>query len=466
MTLDPDRCYQAILARDARFDGRLFVGVTSTGVYCRPVCPATTPKPAHCRFFPSAAAAQAAGFRPCLRCRPETTHELGAWHGTSSVVSRALALIADGALDDAPLDALADRLGLGERHVRRLFQQHLGASPAAVARTRRVLFAKQLLHETSLPIGDVARAAGFRSVRQLDDTFRRLFGRPPSALRSRSRPNPDVTVLLRYRPPFDWDAALAHLAGRAVDGVERVEGGTWQRTVLLDGDRLGTVRVAHAPDRDALAATLTLPDLAALAPTVARIRRLFDLDADTEAIGAHLAQDPLLAPLVARRPGLRVPGGWDGFELAARAILGQQVTVAAARGLAGQLVRCCSAPAGAFPGPRHVLAADLAPMRMPGARKRALHALAEAAAADPHLFRARATVDDTVARLRALPGVGEWTAQYVALRAVREPDAFPAGDVALQRRAGLDAAQLLARAERWRPWRAYAAQHLWSSELP
>ncbi|WP_207483698.1 AlkA N-terminal domain-containing protein [Arenibaculum pallidiluteum] len=487
--LDSLACHRAVAARDARFDGRLFVGVTTTGIYCRPVCPARTPRPENCRFFASAAAAQEAGFRPCLRCRPETAPDLGAWLGTSNTVSRGLALIADGALDaeDASVEALAERLGVGGRQLRRLFRQHLGASPIAVAQTRRVLFAKQLIHETRMPMAEIALAAGFGSLRRFNETFRQLYGRPPGSLRRSAAALPEgacaetgVMLRLRYQPPYDWAAMLSHLAGRAVEGVEVVEGGTYRRTVLVDG-LLGSVEVGHLPEARSLVATIRFPCLRALPGIVARLRRAFDLGADVGAIAAHLARDPLLAPLVAERPGLRVPGGWDGFELGVRAVLGQQVSVEAARRLAGRLTALCGTPVpperrhhtalrAAFPTAAQVAGADLAALRMPGARKAALAALAAAAEADPRLFAPAGSAEETVARLRAIPGIGEWTAQYIALRAVRETDAFPASDVGLLRGAAGTAgrrpspAELRGQAEPWRPWRAYAAQHLWAAD--
>ncbi|HEY7687776.1 MAG TPA: AlkA N-terminal domain-containing protein [Dongiaceae bacterium] len=487
--LDPQICYRALKSRDPRFDGRLFVGVTSTGIYCRPVCPAGSVKFENCRFFSSAAAAQEAGFRPCLRCRPETAPDLGAWRGTSNTVSRGLALIAEGALDgpNASVDALASRLGIGERQLRRLFDQHLGASPVTVAQTRRVLFAKQLIHDTRLPMGEIALAAGFGSVRRFNETFQQLFKRPPSAIRRKaisSLPEGSVAasgvaVRLRYRPPYDWPAMLAFLAARAIDGVELVAGGVYCRTVEQDGEA-GTVEVAHLPERDSVNVTIRFPNVRALPAIVARVRRVFDLGADVATIGEHLAQDPLLAPLIAERPGLRAPGGWDGFELAVRAILGQQVTVQAARQLAGRLVRLCGASLSArhrshpalnraFPTAAQVAASDLTSLGMPMARKKALVALAEAVLADPSLFQPLGTVEETVARLRAIKGVGEWTAHYIALRAVRETDAFPASDIGLLRGAARNGtrpspAELADRAEPWRPWRAYAAQHLWAAD--
>jgi len=489
--LDPQVCYRALRTRDARFDGRLFVGVTSTGIYCRPICPARPAKLENCVFFTSAAAAQEAGFRPCLRCRPESAPELATWRGTSNTVHRGLALIAAGALDgDGGVDALAARLGVGERQLRRLFDQHLGVSPIAVAQTRRVLFAKQLIHDSRLPMAEIASAAGFGSVRRFNETFQQLFRRPPSALRRRavvalpegSVAATGVTVRLRYRPPYDWPAMLGFLRGRAIDGVERIDGDRYVRSVAHDG-AVGTVEIAHIPERDSLAATIRFPCVRALPAIIARVRRVFDLGADVASIGAHLAKDRMLAPLVARRPGLRVPGGWDGFELAVRAVLGQQVTVEAARQLAGRLVALCGAagpgPASAggmidvtrvFPDAARLAAADLSTLGMPGARRATLIALAEAALAEPRLFEPLATVDDTVARLRAIRGIGEWTAHYIALRAAREPDAFPASDVGLLRGAAgrngarPSPAELAARSERWRPWRAYAAQHLWAAD--
>jgi AraC family transcriptional regulator of adaptative response / DNA-3-methyladenine glycosylase II len=482
MDLDHAACYRALAARDPRFDGRFLVGVTSTGIYCRPICPARTPRPENARFFASAAAAQQAGFRPCLRCRPETSPDLAVWHGTANTVTRALALIERGALDDAGIEALAERLGLGGRQLRRLFQRHLGASPIAVAQTRRVLLAKQLIHDTPLPMGEVALAAGFGSVRRFNETFQRLFARPPAALRRRRRGSDAaeaVSLTLAYRPPYDWEAILAYLAARAMPGVEAVASGRYHRSIAL-GEGRGVVSVAPAA-RDRLSITLRFPDLTALPTIIARLRRVFDLAADPAAIAQHLRSDPALARLVEARPGLRVPGAWDGFELAVRAILGQQITVTAATKLAGKLVRAFgeALPPGltadpglthVFPTPARLAAADIAALGMPAARARSLGALAAAVAADPRLFGPRQSLEAAVERLRALPGIGEWTAQYIAMRELREPDAFPAADIGLAR-AMADGegtrptpAALLARAERWRPWRAYAAVHLWSSQ--
>ena len=480
-------CYRALQSRDPRFDGLIFVAVTSTGIYCRPICPARTPKSENCRFYGSAAAAQDAGFRPCLRCRPETAPDLASWRGTSNTVSRALALIADGALDGdgASVEALADRLGIGERQLRRLFLQHLGASPVSVAQTRRVLFAKQLIHETRMPMTQIAVASGFGSLRRFNEVFQDLFRRPPSALRRKTvaKPmpaEPGVSLKLRYRPPYDWDAILRFFQVRAIRGVEIVEDGKYLRTVEIGG-KTGSIEVCHLPKQNSLGLRIQFPDVRSFPAIVARVRRLFDVGADIETIGTHLSSDPLLAPLVARHPGLRAPGGWDGFELAVRAILGQQITVGAARQLAGQFVAAhgervaVDAPVHdglthVFPTAKAVASAATIGLPMPKARQDALQALAEAAVADANLFRPLGKIEESIGKLRNIRGVGEWTAQYIALRAIRETDAFPATDIALLRGiATLDAAvptsaALIDRAESWRPWRAYAAQHLWAAD--
>jgi AraC family transcriptional regulator of adaptative response / DNA-3-methyladenine glycosylase II len=399
-----------------------------------------------------------------------------------------LALIAEGQLDgdEASVDELAERLGISGRQLRRSFRRHLGASPTSVAQTRRVLFAKQLIHETHLPMAEIAAAAGFGSVRRFNETFRQLFGRPPTALRAgaaaarvESAAATGVTVRLPYRSPYDWLAILAHLRARAIDGVELVDGDSYTRTVLLEG-RTGTVQVIHRPEIRSLVATIFFPRVDALSVIVARLRGLFDLGADIGAIGAHLSRDTLLSPLIAEHPGLRTPGAWDGFELAVRAVLGQQISVEGARQLAAKLCRLHGtrvrvehggepAMRVAFPSAAQLVRADLATIGMPRARQRTIAALAHAASSDPLLFRPLASLEQTVAKLRAIDGIGEWTAQYIALRAAREPDAFPAADVGLLRSAAsllgatLSARELSARAERWRPWRAYAAQHLWTA---
>jgi AraC family transcriptional regulator, regulatory protein of adaptative response / DNA-3-methyladenine glycosylase II len=380
------------------------------------------------------------------------------------------------------VEKLAERLGLGERQLRRLFLQHLGASPISVAQTRRVLFAKQLIHETRMPMTEVAMASGFGSLRRFNETFLHLFHRPPSALRrkdSARREEKDVTLRLRYRPPYDWDCMLGFLRARAVPGIEIVDRGRYLRTVEVDR-AMGSIEVTHLPDRQSLGVSIRFPDVRLLPAIVVRVRRQFDLGADIETIDDHLSGDPALAPLVAQRPGLRAPGGWDGFEIAIRAVLGQQISVVSARRLAGQLVALHGRAvpksllihpdlSHVFPTAKRLASASSIGLAMPAARLMALKAVAGAALADPNLFRPFAGIEQTIARLRAIRGVGEWTAQYIALRAIREMDAFPANDVGLLRSvASMDGqkttpAHLLSRAESWRPWRAYAAQHLWAA---
>jgi AraC family transcriptional regulator of adaptative response / DNA-3-methyladenine glycosylase II len=486
MDMDDDACYRAIETRDYRFDGRLFVAVTTTGVYCRPFCPAPTPKRENSRFFPTAAAAQEAGFRPCLRCRPETSPDLAVWRGSSNTVSRALGLIEAGALDEGNVETLATRLGVGGRQLRRLFRQHLGASPISIAQTRRILLAKQLIQDSRLPMTEVASAAGFGSVRRFNETFQHLFKRPPKALRRNGITDESVgvtgavVVKLGYRPPYDWEAVLAFLHQRAIPGIEMVTGARYARTIAI-GDDSGVLFVEPA-EKNCLKVTVRLPKLGALSAIIARVRRVFDLAADPIAIDAHLGEDRLLRPLVAARPGLRVPGSWDGYELAVRAILGQQITAPAAATLACKLV----AELGdkivdqaildrglthLFPTSQRVAEVDLAALGLPKTRQTALSALSAAVVADPLIFGARRSLEEAIAQLRSLAGVGQWTAQYIAMRELREPDAFPTTDVGLLRvmsaasGSRLSPVELLSHAERWRPWRAYAALHLWASEV-
>jgi AraC family transcriptional regulator of adaptative response / DNA-3-methyladenine glycosylase II len=369
--------------------------------------------------------------------------------------------------------------------LRRLFRQHVGASPIAVAQTRRVLLAKQLIHETSLPMAEVALASGFNSVRRFNETFRDLFGRPPAALRhgrgKAVREAGALSVRLPYRPPYDWDAMLSFLRARAISGVEIVDGDNYRRSIAI-GANHGVISVSPAA-KNRIDVQVRFPDMAALPQIIARVRRVFDLAADPDTIGAHLALDPRLAPLVAARPGLRVPGAWDGFELAVRAIFGQQITVPAATRLLGKLVQAFGDPLPAtvkesqglshlFPGVIWIAAADLTVLGMPGTRAKAVTSLAQAIAADPAIFSRGASLEDAIVKLRSLPGIGEWTAQYIAMRELREPDAFPAADIGLLRAMADESgrrpspAELLARSERWRPWRAYAALHLWAAGGP
>ncbi len=474
-TLDPEICWQAWTTHDRRFDGSVFMGVASTGIYCRPICPARLPARRHCRFFPTAAAAEAAGFRPCRRCRPGTAPGSAAWRGTSALVQRALRLIGEGALDQGSVETLADRLGVTSRWLRELFAEHVGASPLDVALTRRVHFARRLLDETRLPLEDVAAASGFGSARRLRDAFRRTFRRSPGDVRRNPAPidGGGLALHLPAREPFEPAPLLAFLAAREVPGVECVEGTTYRRTASVDGHALALAMEAGPRGltfRVADASPARLPHL------VAGALRIFDLDADAAAIAAHLSSDPLLRRALGRRT-VRVPGAWDPFELAVRAMLGQQVSVAGARTLIGRLVLACGVPLarpeGAlthlFPTPAAVAEGPLESLGLTRARAAALRGFARAVADGALELRALGGLDDAIAKLTALPGIGDWTAHVVAMRALREPDAFPAGDLGVRRALAVGDTlprerDVLARAERWRPWRAYATFALWTQE--
>ncbi|MCB8873660.1 DNA-3-methyladenine glycosylase 2 [Acidisoma silvae] len=471
--LDPAICYRALTTRDARFDGRFFTAVRTTGIYCRPICPAQTPKEQNCTFYPSAAAAEVAGFRSCLRCRPERAPNTAP---ANPLVERAMALIALGYATDGP--RLSRKLGVSERHLRRLFAEHLGASPKQVAETRRHLLARQLVMETDLPLTDVALASGFGSLRRFNHVFQDLYGQPPSQMRRRlAKPQADrsFALSLPYRAPYDWDGVITALAAHAIPGVEAVTPQSYARLITLGGHH-GTVVVSPGTG-DSLTARIDFPKLAYLPEIVARLRALFDLAADTGLIDAHLATDAALAPWVAARPGMRVPGAWDAFECAVRVILGQQVSVAAGRRLAAEVVTRYGTAietgipglTGLFPSPERLVAvADhlSLDLNMPRARAAAIINLARAEAENPDLLAPGGDLDQTIGRLTAVAGIGPWTAHCIALFALREPDAFPAQDVGMQRvLGGLSAKALEARSESWRPWRAYAAIHLWLQAL-
>ena len=477
--LDPVRCYQAVLARDRRFDGRFLSGVVTTGVYCRPICPVNPPKRENIRWYRCAAAAEAAGFRPCMRCRPETAPGTPAWLGTSAVVSRALRLIEAGALDDGKIDDLAARLGIGGRQLRRLFAQHLGASPAEIARVRRVHFARTLIDTTTLPLSEVAFSAGFNSVRAFNHAVRTTFRRPPSVLRRKAprhvavAPSGVLEVRLPARLPFDWTALLRFLAPRATPGVEAVDGDVYRRTIE-SGDEQGTIAVRLDASGAALVVRVCIGRHDGLMRVIDRVRRMFDVDADPATIAGDLGADRRLSRRVAARPGLRIPGAWDGFELAVRAVLGQQVTVRGATTLAGRLVARFGVPLATptegldrvFPSPAALADAPVEAIGLPAARAATIRALAAAVAAGDLVLDGSADLAETKRRLGSVAGIGAWTAEYVAMRALGDPDAFPSGDLGLRRAlangAGPMASVELTRvAERWRPWRAYAAMHLW-----
>ncbi len=464
MELDPALCYRALQSRDARFDGRFFTCVKTTGIYCRPVCPARLPLFKNVVFVASAAAAQQAGFRPCLRCRPECAPGAPAWRGTGAVAGRALKLIAEGALDDAGVDALAERTGLGARHLRRLIRAHAGASPVQLARARRILFAKRLIAETPLKLTDIAYASGFRSLRRFNAEMAAALGRPPRDLRKdgpRTAPGAALVLPLSYRPPYDWHGVLAFLRLRAVPGIETVTADSYARSFTL-GPAGGHVTITHDADRRALSAAIEIDRIDHLDRLVGRLRAVFDLDADPQAIAAAFDGDALIAPRLAAAPGLRLVQSFDAFEAGLRAIVGQQVSVKGAITLLGRLAARCAGPGPiAMPTPAAVLAADLSGLGLTGARVAALQTWARFAAQPGALDALRFDPEAAVRQLTALPGFGPWTAQYLALRGLGDTDAFPAGDLVLRQSAGLEAKALQVAAEAWRPFRAYAAQALW-----
>ena len=480
---DVDLYYRALQSRDSRFDGWFYTAVTSTGVYCRPSCPAVTPKRSNVRFFRSAAAAQSAGFRACKRCRPDATPGSPDWNIRADLVGRAMRLISDGVVDREGVSGLARRLGFSERHLHRQLVAEVGAGPIAVARAQRAQTARVLLETTDLPITDVAFAAGFASVRQFNDTVREVFSVTPSELRRTAQPatagtpSPGtISVRLPFRRPIDLDAVFAFLAARAVPGVEEFAGDTFRRTLALPHGT-GVVELsAGPPGARYLRCVLRLSDVRDLPAASQRCRRLLDLDADPQAVDEALGADPVLGPLVAGSPGRRVPGHVDGAELAVRAVLGQQVSVPAARTLAARLVRRYGAPLATpsgslthlFPSPAALAEADLADVGLPGSRRRALAALSLALAGGQLAVDPGADRAELHARLLELPGVGAWTASYIGMRALGDPDVFLPSDAGVRHaltRLGLPTDPTFAArlADQWRPWRSYALFHLWGT---
>jgi AraC family transcriptional regulator of adaptative response / DNA-3-methyladenine glycosylase II len=472
-SLDPEVCRRARLSRDARFDGAFYLAVQTTGIYCRPICPARAPAEKNVRYFASAALAAQAGFRPCLRCRPESAPQSPAWNGTSTTVQRALQLIGQGALNTGSMGDLALRLGIGERYLRKLFQRELGVSPQALALNQRLLFAKKLLAETALPVTEVAYAAGFGSLRRFNSAVQTQFKLPPTALRRRrhaSTASVSIELQLHYRPPYDWDGVLAFFSRHAVGGVETVTAGSYQRTIMQNGVP-GSFRVSPLPGKNALRLELQLADRSQLMPVVARVRRMFDLDANPAAIHEVLGQDERLAPLLQRIPGIRTTGHWSLYEASIRGIVGQQISTQAARGVLARLsvaqcrdAQACALPGAAvfpdalFPAAATIAVLDDAEFPMPGRRRETLRALAD--------YCCGREDDLEIDALAALKGVGPWTVAMAMMRGNGDPDTFPPKDLGLEkawaRLPGPDTSLQHASAS-WRPWRSYAANLLWRS---
>ncbi|MGH8291370.1 MAG: AlkA N-terminal domain-containing protein [Steroidobacteraceae bacterium] len=465
---DEQTCEQARLHRDARFDGRIFIGITSTGIYCRPICPSPHAKRVHVRFFASAAAASAAGFRPCLRCRPEVAPGTPAWNGTSTTVNRGLRLIAEGALDEAGVETLAARLGVSSRHLSRLFQRHLGALPSTVAQTRRLHFAKQLISDTNLSMAEVAMASGFRSIRRFNDVFRDFYGRPPSELRRLGArmgvTEGEYVFHLAFRPPYDWNMLLRFLAPRSVPGMESIRDGVYRRTLAIQAHH-GLLEVRLAPGTHALRVHIRFPKPEYLLQIVARVRVMFDLAADPDVIRQTLGADSMLAPLLKRHSGLRLPGAWDSLEPVVHAVLHQRFSLDETQHLQALVAEECGEPVFSLGAEELCRTFPSAPMLaesrldfLPRSTADLIRSAAQAVAA----VRPNAPPDDLLVKLRTISGVDDAVIQYVAMRALNDSDAFPAELAEL--RSAFDAMsgsqELSRRAAAWKPWKAYASMLL------
>jgi AraC family transcriptional regulator of adaptative response / DNA-3-methyladenine glycosylase II len=475
MPLDPDACYRALAAHDPRFDGRFFVGVSSTGIYCRPVCTVRMPRRENCSFFPSAAAAEVAGYRPCLRCRPELAPGNASVDASERLARGAVDLIENGVFDDGGIEHLAARVGVTSRHLRRIFATEFGVSPIEYAQTQRLLLAKRLLTDTALPVTEVALASGFASVRRFNALFRSRYRMAPGRLRRDSDTGALPRALafeLGFRPPYDWDAMLDFLAKRAIAGVESVTADAYARSVAIAHRGVlyaGRIEVRRARRRPALAIAVSSSLARAVPAVLSRVKHAFDLACDPSVVASALPE------LAAANPGLRVPGTFDGFELAVRAIVGQQVSVRGARTVLGRLAQSLGDPlpdargdvVQLFPAASPLAAtspAMLARLGITGARARAIVTLAAIVATGELVLRPESDVEATIARLREIPGIGAWTAHYIAMRALRWPDAFLEEDLVVRKALGVtQPARARARAEAWRPWRAYAVMHLWRS---
>ena len=489
--LNYDICYHALKTRDQRFDGRFYTAVLTTGIFCRPVCPAVTPKRANVEFYPSAEAAIAHGFRPCLRCRPEAAPGSPASAGVHATVARAVRLIEQGALQEGSIADLADRLGVGDRHLRRIFKAHTGVTPQEHAKARRLLRARQLIVDSNLTMTEIADIAGFSSLRRFNDAMKQAYGQAPTAFRrgisAKTSPKPsaaddpfaprndDLILRLRARQPFDATYLLAFFRARAIPGLETVRDRIYARGFRI-GDAAGMMICHFSPDQSGVNVILRGPARDAVLEIGARVRRLFDLDADVPTITKQFSDDALLAPLIDKRPGLRVPGCWDQFELALRAVLGQQVSVVAARTLAGRLVHKYGDELPAelsegtgvshlFPQPEKLLGLDLIGI---GLTQRRAQTVSDVIGMFAAPGCAQKSDDELIAALAAIKGIGPWTLNYFALRGLGDPDAFPAADLGILKASkmggGPDKAKSLETlSESWRPWRAYAAQYLWSA---
>ncbi len=478
--LDWEICERARLSRDHRFDGKFFTGVLTTGIFCRPICPARPPKRENVTYFPTATAAVEAGLRPCLRCRPEAAPGSPGWRGSPAVVERALGLIRRGALNELTVDEFAEKLGIGSRHMRRLFKQYLGATPVEIARTQRALFAKQLLTETDLNITDVAMASGFGSIRQFNDVFLAVYKASPSEIRRKlektgNSSGASCVLELTYRPGFDWKTQLSFIATRVIPGVETITGDRYRRTFRLKGRARGWMEISDCPERSRLILSIFTTHMEKLMEIQQRVRHMFDLDVDITPIHDLLKQDPLLAPVVKTLSGIRLPGTWDPFEFCVRAILGQQISVKAATTLAGRIVSRYG-PAGDpdfpeglthfFPTPEELLQCDLSGIGITGKRQETILGLTKAVNENRVCLTHGQELPEFIKSFTSLPGIGEWTANYVAMRALRMPDAFPDSDLGVRKALANgktlpSTKEVLKRAEAWRPWRAYAALYLW-----
>jgi AraC family transcriptional regulator of adaptative response / DNA-3-methyladenine glycosylase II len=482
VTTDPTTLYKALISRDSRFDGVFYVGVTSTGIYCRPICTAKTPRSANCRFFSSAEAAESARFRPCLRCRPELAPGNAPVDDARRIAQLLVHRIEEGALDHPAngqwMERLARQFGWSSRQIRRIVHRELGVSPIELLQTRRLLLAKQLLTETTLPISEIAHASGYASLRRFNDAFLQRYQMAPTRFRKSAgeatpKTAPTFSLLLTYRPPYDWVSMLDFLRARQTTGVEHVAADAYLRTVSMGAHR-GWLEVRHEPQRNALSVTLPHALTPVLPALLGRLRNLFDLSARPDLIADAFKDDEILSESVRSHPGLRVPGAFDAFELAMRAILGQQVTVKAATTIAGRVAAKFGEPiqtpyaeltrvAPTAARLSHVSDRQLVALGLTRARARSIIGLA-AAMQNGLVLEPGANPDETIERLVALPGIGPWTAQYIAMRALRWTDAWPKEDIVLRKRLGkVTAAVAELRSQPWRPWRSYATLHLWRS---